>query len=237
MIDCICVVEYLLANKEKHMKLKNYMTIAILMATGLARAEAPRTLFELSGVMRPQIDLKKSVLIIIDAQEEYRTGSLRLTKIDESIHTIKSLLNRARSLNVPVIHVMHEGSAGGLFDPATRNFKIISELSPKDGEKIILKHLPDAFANTNLEKEIRKFGENKTLIFVGFMTHMCISASAMTALNLGFQNAVVTDAVSTRDLRGSRGETIRAETVNEVALAALQDRFVWLVSSDQLLEM
>jgi nicotinamidase-related amidase len=187
-------------------------------------------------VKRPKIEFKQSVLVVIDAQDEYRTGSLKLPNIENTIQKIKMLLDRARDKGIPVIHVLHEGTVGGLFDPRKRYFKSISELAPKSGEQIILKHLPDAFVGTSLENVLRKIGFEKTVVFVGFMTHMCITASATHALNLGFQNAVVTDAVGTRDLRGSDGKSIPAEEVNKSTLASLQDRMAWLVSVSELLK-
>jgi len=212
------------------------VTAAIVLGSLVnAKAETPKTLFELSGVEKPQLKFDQSVLVIIDAQQEYETGQLPLVGVKEAVASIRNLLTEARKKGIPVVHVMHEGSAGGLFDPNTPAFKSIAGLEPKSKETVILKHLPDAFAGTTLAKELEKIGKERTLILVGFMTHMCISSTASAALDLGFQTAVVKDAVATRDLRGPDGETVPAQQVNQISLAALQDRISWIVGSTDLL--
>lgn len=218
------------------MKSKVILFIAMLLLgiAPRAGAQVSKTLFELSGVEKPKIDLDHSMLVIIDAQEEYRTGQLPLPGVDVAVRSIRNLLKEARRKGVPVVHVLHEGTAGGLFDPATKYFKSITGLEPRENEVVISKHFPNAFAETSLAAELKKLGKDRTLLFAGFMTHMCITSTASAALDLGFVNAIVTDAVATRDLRGPNGETIPAEVVNRASLASLQDRIAWLVKSQDL---
>ena len=195
----------------------------------------PKTLLELSGVEKTQIKFDQSILVIIDAQQEYETGQLPLVGLKEAVISIRSLLIEARRKGIPVIHVMHEGSVGGLFDPNTPAFKSIAGLEPRPDETVILKNLPNAFAGTTLTKKLEKLMKNRTLILTGFMTHMCISSTASAALDLGFQTAIAKDAVATRDLRGPDGETVPARQVNQMSLAALQDRISWIIGTADLL--
>lgn len=196
---------------------------------------APQTLFELVGAKRPAIGIQNSVLVIIDAQNEYVSGQLPLPGIARKIKTIGALLKEARKQGTPVIHVVHSGSKGMPFDPAGPGFAIIPALKPQSGETIVTKTLPNAFAKTDLQAQLEKLGSGRHLLLTGFMTHMCISSTARAALDLGRTVAVVTDAVGTRDLRGVDGKTVSAETVNSIALAELQDRFAWMVTSDELM--
>lgn len=193
-----------------------------------------KTLFELSGVQRPKIKLQDSVLLIIDAQQEYEAGKLPLPDLKPAVITIQSLLKRAREIGTPIIHILHKGSEGGLFDPKTSAFKSIAALEPRLGETVLTKELPDSFAGTTLTRELGKLGKDKTLILTGFMTHMCVSATAMSALNLGYQSVVIENAVATRDLPGPNGELVSAGQVNQVALTALRDRISWVMTSDLL---
>lgn len=199
-----------------------------------SHVKGPKTIFELSGIDRPKIEFEKSILMIIDAQQEYETGQLPLVGLKEAVASIRRLLLKARQEGVPVIHVMHEGSKGGLFDPSTSAFKSIASLEPSPNETVILKHLPNAFAGTSLANLLEKIGKDRTLILTGFMTHMCILSTAGAALDLGFQTAVVRDAVATRDLRGPEGEIIPASQVNKASLAALQDRLSWIVDTREV---
>jgi nicotinamidase-related amidase len=63
------------------------------------------------------------------------------------------------------------------------------------------------------------------------MTHMCVSATVRSATDNGFMSTVAADTVATRDLPDAiGGETITADAINRITLAALSDRFAWIVS-------
>ncbi|MGA8158348.1 MAG: isochorismatase family protein, partial [Rhodoplanes sp.] len=70
------------------------------------------------------------------------------------------------------------------------------------------------------------------IIVVGFMTHMCVEATARAAIDLGLRATVIADAAATRDLADPiTGATIPAAEVHRNALAALADRFATVVAS------
>jgi nicotinamidase-related amidase len=190
-----------------------------------------KTLFELSSVQRPEINSANSALLIIDAQNEYLSGALPLPGVNLAVAAISKVLKAARREGTPVVHVLHRGSAGGLFDPEGAGYPSIQELRPIAGETVIVKTLPNSFAGTDLHAELQRTVPGKNLVLAGFMTHMCVSSTARAALDLGYGTAIVTDATATRSLRGPDGQTIPALIVHEAALAALQDRISWLVKS------
>ena len=193
----------------------------------------PQTLFEMVGAVQPEPSWKNSVLIIIDAQKEYETGRLVLPGVKSATRVIGRLLSDARTLGVPVIHVLHEGE-NGLFDPSEEGFKSIEALKPLKDEIVIRKSLPDSFAGTELQKILSRVANGKKLVITGFMTHMCITATAVSALNLGYESFVIQDGVATRDLKGADGKVISDQDMNESALAALRDRIAWVISSSKL---
>lgn len=62
------------------------------------------------------------------------------------------------------------------------------------------------------------------------MTHMCVSATVRAATDHGFMSTIAADTVATRDLPDATGNgTIQADAVNRITLAALSDRFAWVV--------
>jgi len=70
----------------------------------------------------------------------------------------------------------------------------------------------------------------KNLIVGGFMTHMCVSATVRSATNNGFMSTIAADTVATRDLPDATGgATVEAAAINRITLAALSDRFAWIV--------
>lgn len=190
----------------------------------------PRTLLQIAGAPLHASPLEKSVLLLIDPQLEYITGALPLKGIESAVDEAVRLLDLARTRHVPVFHIVHHGRAGAAaFDPRGPYVGIIPSLAPRDGEAIIVKSLPNAFAGTDLHRLIGDTGR-KELIIAGFATHMCISSTARAALDLGYRSTVVANAAATRDLPHPTGRgLISAQVVHEAALAALADRFAIIV--------
>jgi nicotinamidase-related amidase len=126
--------------------------------------------------------------------------------------------------------VRHKGSSTGkAFNPTLSGFEIVKELTPREGETVIDKGLPNAFAGTDLAKHLQTTGR-KNLIVGGFMTHMCISATVRSATDHGFMSTVAADTVATRDLPDATGgATVAADAINRITLTALSDRFAWIV--------
>src|SRR6185503_18414089 len=160
----------------------------------------PQTLAEIAGLPKPVAHPAKSVLVLIDGQREYTTGRLRLAGIDAAVEEGARLLAFARARDMPVFHAIHHGRPGGpLFDPLGDGADFIPSLAPVDGEAVLIKSLPNAFAGTQLAERIRDTGRRE-IVIAGFATHMCISATARSALDHGFRNTVVAAATATRDL-------------------------------------
>ena len=192
---------------------------------------SPETLLQMRGLAIPPARLSQAALVIIDAQGEYRSGRMALPGIDSALARIADLLARARAAGTPVFHVAQVGQAGTLFDPATERGAILPQAAPMAGEPVIMKRLPNGFAGTELHERLQQAGRN-TLIMAGFMTHMCISASARAALDLGYQTTVIADASTTRALPApDGGAAISSDAVHRTALAELADRFAAVVAS------
>ena len=69
----------------------------------------------------------------------------------------------------------------------------------------------------------------KSLVVVGFMTHMCINSTGRGAFNLGYAVTVPANATATRSLAGPDGSTVPAAVLQAAALAALGDLFAVVV--------
>jgi nicotinamidase-related amidase len=185
---------------------------------------APFTLRAAAGLPTSPGPLSDSTLIIIDAQVEYTTEPLALVGIDEALLNISQLLARARALGCPIIPVAHEGASGRPFDPDAGG-RIIDSVAPLDNEPVVLKKLPNAFAGTDLADRVGDH-PGRPLVICGFMTHMCVSATARAAIDLGFETVTVSDATATRPLPSATGgDAVSAHDVHVAALAALADRF------------
>ncbi len=189
-----------------------------------------RTLLDLAGAPNHPSPFDRAALVIVDAQRDYLDGFLPLVGIEPALDELAKLLALARRHGVPVVHVVHHGKPGGaLFDPTGPGSAILPAAAPIDGEPIVVKGLPNSFAGTDLHERLTAIGRPE-LIIAGFQTHMCISATARAALDLGYRNTVVARAAATRDLPDGVGGVIPAAELHRANLAALADRFSIIVA-------
>jgi nicotinamidase-related amidase len=192
-----------------------------------------KTLLELSGANLDPPALAEACLVLIDIQNEYRTGPLALPAADVAIAGAARLLARARSRGTRIFHIAHRGKPGGLFDRSAERGAIVADLAPRPDEPVIEKELPNGFAGTDLNARLAASGR-KNIILAGLMTHMCVSSTARAALDLGFRTTIDAASCATRDLPDGRGGVIAAATVHQVALAELSDRFAIIVRDGAL---
>lgn len=194
----------------------------------------PKTLLEMAGADMTPNALSDSTLVLIDCQMEHVTGAVPLPGVDDALAEAGKVLARARVAAAPVVHIVHQGQAVGAFDLDGEGGQIAPQVAQSGDETIIRKGLPNAFAGTTLHDKLQEL-ESKNLIFVGFMTHMCVSASVRAALDLGYRSTLVSGAAATRDLPTPSGGVIDAASLHDASLAAIADRFAIIVkSADQL---
>lgn len=186
------------------------------------------TMLQMAGAQPAPATMADGILLIIDAQREYTDGLLPLTGVQPAVEALAHLLEKARKAAAPIVHVRHQGK-GKAFNPSSTGYQIVNELAPRSNEIVVDKALPNAFAGTDLAKHLAAIGR-KNLIVGGFMTHMCVSATVRAATDQGFMSTVAADTVATRDLPDAVGSgTVAADAINKITLAALSDRFAWIV--------
>ncbi len=188
----------------------------------------PKTLLEMAGAPLTPSALSNAAVVLIDCQMEYVDGALALPGARPALTEAKRLVERARKAGAPVIHVVHQGRPGGLFDLDAPRGKEAPEIAAIAGEAVVKKPLPNAFAKTELDQVLKKTGR-KELIVAGFMTHMCVSSTVRAALDLGYRTTVVAGAAATRDLPAPDGGVVDAATLHRAALVELADRFAIVV--------
>jgi len=185
----------------------------------------PQTLRTIAGANWLLPPLSECVLLIVDAQDDYRQGKLPLHEIEPAIAEAAAVLDKARNAGAPVIHIVQMSPpASPIFARGSAGAAIIKELTPRDGEIIVEKTLPDSFAQTTLLEHLRQFNR-EWLIVIGYMTHMCVSTTVRSAVHLGFRTAIVASACATRPLPDPAGDVIPAAAIHRAELAALNDRF------------
>jgi nicotinamidase-related amidase len=187
------------------------------------------TLRALTGMNPYPSPICESALVLIDCQQTYREGVMQLENVEAALKEAATLLQRFRKAKRPVIHIMHDAGAGSPYDIAAPIGQIADVVAPIEGETIIVKKLPSAFEQTELDAELKKYGiEN--VVYAGFMTHMCVNSTARASFNHGFANTVVASATATRAIPNPvTGGEIPAQQLQDASLSALGDMFAVVV--------
>lgn len=189
---------------------------------------ASQTLREVTGMGFKHANLSESALVMVDCQNTYRQGIMQLTHVEPALLEAQKLLNKARALGIPIIHIQHDAGPGTPYDIRTNIGAIADEVAPQNGEAVVVKQYPNAFWHTPLEAQLKSLNIEH-IVLAGFMTHMCINSTARGAFNLGFKPTVVASACATRSLVGPQGKVIDAQTMHDSALAAIRDLFAVVV--------
>ncbi|KAH6877056.1 isochorismatase [Thelonectria olida] len=184
---------------------------------------------QLVGVPPSTASVKDSTLIIIDAQNEYAEGQLQVRDVETSRKVIAALLEKYRSANGQVVHVVHDTPPGApVFTPGTKLAEEFEELTPRDGEKVVHKNYPSSFADTDLQQHLESIGLKK-IVLVGYMAHVCVSTTAREGARHGYDVLVAEDAIGDRDIPG-----LSAQKSVEAVLAELGDAFATIVKTQDI---
>ncbi|MFD2191897.1 cysteine hydrolase family protein [Pistricoccus aurantiacus] len=186
------------------------------------------TLRDLLGLGHQPASLKDSALLLIDCQNTYREGVMRLTGVEEALKETRKLLDRARELDVPIIHIRHDAGAGSPFDINADIGAIADIVAPRGNEPVVTKNYPNSFVETDLDKQLKALGVTN-LVLAGFMTHMCVNSTAHGGFNLGYAPTVVANATASRPLETPDGKRLSAKEVHDAALASTRDLYAAVV--------
>ena len=109
---------------------------------------------------------------------------------------LQKLIQRARDSGILVVYLQNNGEKGEPDETGTSGWEIHPSLRPKDGDLVVQKSEPSAFANTDLHTELqcREIGR---LFVIGMQTEVCIKANSLSASDLKYDVVLVRDAHST----------------------------------------
>jgi len=167
----------------------------------------------------------KSALLVIDMQKffldpespTFTCGGLAI------IDNLKSLIDAYRRKELPVIFTCHvhdpKGIDAGIMKwwwegmciENSPESKVIDEIAPREGEKIIYKHRYSAFYNTDLETYLRGL-KVEDLVVTGIMTNMCCESTARDAYYRDYRVFFLADAT------GSINEEMHIASLLNLAL-------------------
>ena len=165
-------------------------------------------------------------LLLVDIPNDYFPGGkMELCGPLEAAANARKALEAFRSQKLPVIHIRHISERPGstFFIPGTPGSEIHQSVAPLDSERILIKHFPNSFRETELDTLLKEKGIQE-LSICGMMTHMCIDTTVRAAFDLGYKVTLLSDATATRNLK-LEDAIVPAEQVQASFLAALSPLF------------
>ncbi|WP_459481487.1 cysteine hydrolase family protein [Clostridium saccharoperbutylacetonicum] len=177
----------------------------------------------------------KKALLVIDVQNEYFTGKLKVTYPSNSLDNILKVMDYAKENNMITIIVQHTGSDGNTFIRTSNEWEIHPNILEKSCDYIIEKTKPSSFYKTNLEEILIKEDIDEVIIS-GYMTQMCCDTTARDAFHKGYNVKFLSDATGTIDVSNDVG-TISSEDLHKATLIAQSLRFSKVISSEDFMKI
>jgi len=141
---------------------------------------------------------KKTALLVIDVQNGLIAGTRPAYHSAEVLANIQTLLSKARTANIPVIYIQHEGDEGSILEVGSQGWHIHSSITPETNEIIIAKRASDSFYQTPL-KDVLDSHSIQELVIAGCKTEYCVDTTSRRATSLGYDVILAADAHTTTD--------------------------------------
>ncbi|GAA4830870.1 cysteine hydrolase family protein [Paenibacillus vulneris] len=179
-----------------------------------------------------------TALLIVDIQNDYfQGGRNELFNTDKAVTHAQEALSLFRAKSLPVTHIqciLLEENAS-FFLPGTEGIQIHERVRPLSDEKVIVKHTPDSFFQTELQHHLDSMNVTR-LVICGMMSHICIDSTVRTAHRLGYEVILLGEACTTKDLVWD-DTVIPAKTVHDTFMASLQGTFAQVIETGTLRDM
>ncbi|MDD1702763.1 MAG: cysteine hydrolase [Methanoregula sp.] len=175
---------------------------------GSGRASVP------DKVMNRKKEGVHEAVLVIDVQNEYFSGAMPVTWPEGSFNNILSVMDAARTGNIPIIVVRHTSTAidAKTFQRGTTGWELHDKIKCRPCDLLIEKTLPGSFTGTCLEAWLKEHGIVKVTI-AGYMTQMCCDTTARQAAHLGYAVQFLSDATGTLAVTNAAG-TVTAEELH-----------------------
>jgi isochorismate hydrolase len=172
---------------------------------------------------------EQSALLVVDMQEHFRPMA------GEILPRLVELIAVCRRQGLPVIFTRHahrnKQADGGMLAQwwgqvilaDTPDARLMPEIAPLPGEKVIAKNRYSAFYGTDLEEHLRR-GRIKDLLIGGVMTNLCCETTARDAFVRDHRVFFLADGTATA-----------AEEFQRATLTNLSFGFAYLVTCRQII--
>ena len=155
----------------------------------------------------------KDALLLVDVVNDFlhEDGEALLAWFRARHARLVALLGESRGSSVPIVYANDDwgrwdGDAPGLVRAAVergRSGDLVAAVSPREGDRVVLKPRYSAFDSTPLEILLRELDIDRIRL-AGMATEMCVTQTAIAARELGFKVTVHADACACVDPRLER---------------------------------
>lgn len=138
-------------------------------------------------------EMTNKALLVIDVQSGLFNRSAPIYQADQFLTNIQTLVDHAHQKSVPVFYIQHANQS--ILVEGSDNWKLHPRLSPTKKDVLIQKRHGSAFQETALQEELES--RNVTnLVVAGLVTHGCVKATCLGAIQLSYHVVLVSDGHS-----------------------------------------
>lgn len=175
----------------------------------------------------------RRALIVIDVQNEYVTGRLRIEHppVATSLANIGHAIDAAHAAGIPVVVVQNSAPEGSpIFARDSHGWQLHTVVARRKHAHRVEKTLPSAFGQTDLADWLAAHTID-TLAVVGYMTHNCDASTIVDAVHRGLSCEFLVDATGAVPYANDAG-SVSAEEIHRVFSVVLHSRFAAVVSTE-----
>ncbi|CCQ37618.1 isochorismatase family protein [Natronomonas moolapensis 8.8.11] len=161
--------------------------------------------------MTLELDPESTAVVVVDMQNGFchPEGSLYAPGSEAAIDPCAEVVAEARKAGAAVVftrdvHPPEQFEGNHYYDEFDRwgehvlegswEAELVSELSPEDGDLVVVKHTYDAFHQTELEGYLRSHGIDD-LVFCGTLANVCVLHTAGSAGLRDYRPILLEDAI------------------------------------------
>ena len=188
--------------------------------------------------MNPTASSPCRALLLIDVQNEYFDGRLRIDFPDPalSLANIREAAKAAAAAGIPIVVVQQVApETSPVFARGSHGFALHPDIAALPAALHVEKALPSSFTGTGLEDWLRQHGID-TLTVCGYMTHNCVNSTIVDAVHRGWQVEFLSDASGSLPYENAAGR-MSGEQAHQVFSVVFQSRFAAVMSTQEWLDV
>ncbi|WP_158863405.1 isochorismatase family protein [Leifsonia sp. AG29] len=146
-------------------------------------------------------------LMLVGAQRARLEGADAVPGAESLRLVLGRVLEAARAAGAPIVHVKNDGTRGETDAPGTGGWELV--FAPEPGEPVVRKSAPNTFESNPALADVLRAMAVDTVVVVGVPSEGSVRATALGALERGFDVIVPTGAHAAAPAVGSPSEVVR----------------------------